>query len=97
MDMADRRVFSVDSFKPAALAKVIGALGFIYGLVLGIFVYFGYHASAFKWMPGIADFGEISIFALPVMFGLGGALSGMIFSIAYNMVADLIGGIEFES
>ncbi|MGD2250117.1 MAG: hypothetical protein PVF58_17070 [Candidatus Methanofastidiosia archaeon] len=87
-----------------SLAKIQGALGAIIGFIVGLF--FAAIGSAFWSSPGMAEagmppgmgafFGVAAIILLPIAYGIGGFIGGVITAFLYNVVAGVVGGIEIE-
>lgn len=89
---------------PVSLAKVNGIIGVIIGLIAGILlaVFGGLIGSFAPQAGGIgapsigAGLGIASIIILPIMYGIGGFIGGLIGGWAYNLVAKWVGGIEID-
>ena len=82
-------------------AKVLGvfytAIGLIAGVIVAAIGLFGAavgHASEGMnpMLSGMFSVGAIVV--LPVLYGVMGALGGLIFSWLYNVIARLVGGIQ---
>ncbi|MBU7019238.1 MAG: hypothetical protein HXS44_17140 [Theionarchaea archaeon] len=86
-----------------SLAKVEGALGAVIGLIIGIFAALigiamgGFAEMAGMDVPGFGLFmGVGAIIFVPIIYGVGGFISGLIVAALYNLVAGWIGGIKIE-
>jgi hypothetical protein len=96
-------VTRIRNINPAQLAIVEGAIGVIFGLIAGIFFALigfmgpgGYGMGGYGMGGyGMGGYGLLSIIILPIMYGIGGFVSGFITGIVYNFVARSSGGIEF--
>ncbi|MDD5340821.1 MAG: hypothetical protein PHC97_00055 [Patescibacteria group bacterium] len=90
----------IKSLDVLSVAKVEGLLGVILGLVLGIlFALVGAGISGMLgdqggW--GMMGGGLFAIILMPIMYGIGGFISGAIVAWLYNLVAGWIGGIGIE-
>ena len=86
-------------------AKLMGIMYAFMGLIFGAFVSLASLAGvAMNQQQGgpqllPALFGAGAIVALPIFYGILGAIGGMISAAIYNLIAGFIGGIEmnFES
>lgn len=85
-DMASREIDSIEIW---SLAKILGVMGFIWGLIV-----------AFSWVVvgmfggGVPGLPEL---LAPVVGGvIYGVIVGIITAIIYNAAASLIGGIQLE-
>lgn len=95
----------IKKFDVMSVAKVYGLIGVIIGFILGLIIaLFAGIASAFAGMFGagtgafgIAGFGILAIIIAPIMYGIMLFIGGAIGAFIYNIVADKIGGISFES
>ncbi len=85
------------------LGMLYGLLGAIFGVLGGLlFLAFGVavqQAQAGQAM-GPAMFGAAAIIILPLIYGIGGFIGGFLWGIItalfYNLVAAMVGGIEFD-
>jgi len=92
---------SIDS---VSLGKVLGCLyaligaliGGVFALisVLGIGVGGNGDASAMAFAAG---FGIAALIIFPLLYGVLGFIGGIISALLYNVVASMVGGIEFET
>ncbi|OGI12125.1 hypothetical protein A3K64_02205 [Candidatus Micrarchaeota archaeon RBG_16_36_9] len=94
----------IKKFDILSVAKLHGLIGAIIGFVLGLFIAIfagiaGAFASALGSAGGfgIAGFGILAIIVAPIMYGLIGFIGGAVGAFLYNIVADKIGGVSFES
>jgi hypothetical protein len=87
----------VQRINVAQLAKLMGVLDLMLGVVVGVCFYLfstvaGSAASSmFPMMGGI---GMLIFF--PVMYGVFGFVGGALIAWLYNLVAGMVGGVEFE-
>lgn len=82
---------------PMSAAKIQGVLGLIVGLIAGIImaIFASLLGPLQKASVGPA-FGAGAIIFLPVMYGIGGFIAGLIGGCLYNLVAKWVGGIELD-
>ena len=86
---------------PVSCAKVLGifygGIGLIAGAIIGFFAVAGAalgHGNNYG-NPFLGSlFGMGAIVFLPVMYGVLGALAGLLFSALYNLIARWVGGIQ---
>lgn len=82
-------VKTVDRIDVVSLAKVVGAIGFLWGVLVAI-----------VWLVAGALGGPFPGAAELLVFTLGSPISGIVVgaitAILYNAAASLIGGLEFE-
>lgn len=83
-----------------SLAKIIGFLYAVIGLVIGIIFslisligLFMDSGSATR--PEII-FGVVAFVVIPVLYGVGGFLGGLLTAYLYNLFSKWVGGIEIE-
>ena len=78
-----------------SLAKILGILYAIFGLIFGaLFAFFpliGLNADETGMFLGTA-----SIIIFPILYGIMGFIGGLITAFFYNLVAGKIGGLEVE-
>ena len=85
-----------------SVGKVFGALYAVMGLIAGGFISLVGLAGAGAGMPngpgapGLLAFGTAAIVILPVIYGIGGFIGGIIMGLLYNAIASTIGGIEMD-
>ena len=86
---------------PVSSAKVLGVFYTAIGLIAGVIVaaigltgaVVGHASEGMNPMlSGLFSVGAIVV--LPVLYGVMGALGGLIFSWLYNVIARLVGGIQ---
>ena len=91
---------------PMSFAKIQGALGALIGLIMGLcFAAIGSLGSAIasqsSEVTGLGIFGMMfgvgAIITLPIMYGVGGFIFGLIWAALYNWMAGMVGGIEIET
>ena len=78
------------------MAKVMGALYFLIGIVIAAVV--GLFGSMFPDAgdDSVALFGGVFLLAMPILYGIFGIVSGALIAWLYNVVAGFTGGIEME-
>ena len=73
-------------------------IGLIFGLIFGCFALIG--LAGLNSLTGEFDtsgIGALVFFcAMPIIYGIIGFIGGAILALAYNIVANVIGGIKFE-
>ncbi len=78
-----------------SLAKILGLLYTIFGLILGaslaVVSLFGLSAD-----ESVLFFGSASIIIFPILYGVMGFIGGLITGFFYNFIAGKIGGLEVE-
>ena len=78
-----------------SLAKILGLLYAIFGLIIGalfaLFPLIGFSADETG-----AFFGTASIILFPILYGIMGFIGGLITAFFYNLIAGKIGGLEVE-
>jgi hypothetical protein len=86
---------------PISCAKVVGILYAVLGVVAGagvsLFSLLGEMVSRHpeRAAPS-ALFGAAAVVLFPVMYGIGGFVMTLIGAWLYNVVAELVGGIEVD-
>jgi hypothetical protein len=89
-----------------SFAKMQGALGALMGLLIGLcFAAIGSLGSAIASQSSSANnlgfvgmmFGVGAIITLPILYGVGGFVFGLIGAALYNWVAGMVGGVEIET
>lgn len=87
---------------PLPLAKVMGALYVLIGLVFGALVsVISMVGGAFvprdeaSGMAGVL-FGAAAIVVLPIFYGVLGFVTSLIGAALYNLVASAVGGVEID-
>jgi hypothetical protein len=93
----------VTRIAPVSLAKVLGCIyavmGLVFGLVLALIASVaGQWGGATDTMPPFMAmmFGVGSIVTLPIVYGVLGFVGGVLTAAVYNVVARAIGGIEID-
>lgn len=92
----------IKKFDVMSVAKIYAALGAIFGFIFGLLMAAGASAmgSMLSMVPGAGGMaGSLaiaSIVIMPITYAIGGFISGAIGAFVYNIVADKIGGIEFN-
>lgn len=85
-----------------SVGKVLGCLYALIGLIVGAFISFfaliGAAASAGANRGGAAAlvYGIGAILVVPILYGIGGFIGGIIMALLYNVVASVVGGVEVE-
>jgi hypothetical protein len=99
--MAKVEIKKLDVLSVAKIYAVIGVIvGFIMGLFIAIFAGFAGAVGGMAGMPGAgfaAGMGILAIIVAPIMYGIICFVVGAIGAFIYNIIADKIGGIVFES
>jgi hypothetical protein len=81
------------------MAKTLGALYFLLGLIIGVPVLLivSMVAPTRSGIPGAGNgFGIGMAIALPVIYGVIGLIGGALMAAAYNLVAGWTGGIGID-
>ncbi|MEO8484249.1 MAG: hypothetical protein ABI634_18710 [Acidobacteriota bacterium] len=91
----------IRKINPWSCAKVAGVLYALMGLIFGglfslVGLGLGSLASREQFPMAGMIFGAGAIVALPIFYGLLGAVTSAIAALLYNVVAGMIGGIEIE-
>jgi hypothetical protein len=86
---------------PVSLAKIIGALYVVLGLIFGAMFSLAAMAGAFAFeqadTPLFFRFmGTGAVFVFPIFYGCLGFLVSLVAASLYNILAGLVGGIEIE-
>jgi hypothetical protein len=86
-----------------SLAKIMGALDALLGLIIGAFVsLFAVVGAALLPSAGGSGgelrmlFGVGSIIVFPILYGIIGFITGLLCGALYNLLARIVGGIEIE-
>jgi hypothetical protein len=83
-----------------SMGKVLGCVHALLGLIVGgLFTFLSLFlslAAGREARPVSLLFGVGAIVILPVLYGVGGFIGGIILAVLYNFVASVIGGIEIE-
>ena len=86
---------------PLSVAKVAGALYALMGLIVGAIVALAALVGAFAADQDAGFMGPImgvgAIVALPLLYGGLGFVFTLIAAWLYNVVAGMVGGIEFDA
>ena len=95
----------VRSVKPLSVAKIVGVLYALMGLLMGGLLSLVGLAGAFA-VPDAADagfpamfgvfFGMGAVIFLPIFYGCLGFVSSLVGALLYNLMAGLVGGIEVD-
>jgi hypothetical protein len=95
-----RTKFVLRRIGPLSFAKISGLLYALGGLIAGAFVSLfslaGAATSNFggSWFGPV--FGVAAIILLPVLYGAMGFVGGLIGAAVFNVLVDIVGGIEIE-
>jgi hypothetical protein len=76
-----------------------GLLGIVFGVCFALFAtVFGAAAAANDDMPAWVGsiFGIGAIIILPIVYGVMGAIGGVLMGALYNLVAGMVGGLEVD-
>ena len=93
----------IKRFNVLSVAKVYGLIGVVIGFILGLIIalFSGFVAAigSFTGMQyaGFAGLGVLAIIIAPITYGIMLFITGAIGAFIYNIVAERIGGIVFES
>jgi hypothetical protein len=77
-----------------------GLLGFVFGAFFAMFALVGLGAASASnedvpgWLGSLFGIGAIVI--LPIVYGIMGAIGGVLMAALYNLVASITGGLEIE-
>ena len=77
-----------------------GLLGFVIGACVALFALVGFGAAAAGgedvpgWLGSLFGIGAVLI--LPIVYGIMGAVGGVLMAALYNLVANITGGLEIE-
>jgi hypothetical protein len=86
---------SIKRIDPKSVARVLGALYALVGLIGGLIVSVSaLVAAASGTKAGI--FGLAAIIVLPIIYGVVGLVFGYLLAYLYNLIAKKVGGVEFE-
>ena len=81
----------------AQLAKIMGVLYLVIGIVIGVCFYlFSSLIPSSSMTPGFHMGGIAALIVIPVFYGLLGCLGGAFMAWLYNLVAGWVGGLEFD-
>jgi len=80
-----------------SLAKVQTIMGVVVGLVVGVIFNINYSLNHPAY-TGVSQllFGDSSIIALPIVYGVIGFLSGLLAGFVYNLTAQTFHGVELK-
>ena len=86
---------------PVSLAKIIGALYVVLGLIFGAMFSFAAMAGAFRFdqadtPPFFRFMGTGAVFMFPIFYGCLGFIVSLVAAWLYNILAGLVGGIEID-
>lgn len=87
-------------------AKVYGLICVFIGLLAGIFVAAAFWVTSSMFGPAAGSqmpvrgmsyfFGGGAIISFPIFYGILGFIMGYLSAVIYNLIANMIGGIELE-
>ncbi len=91
----------INRVAPVPLAKVLGAIYMVIGLIFGcIAMVFSLAGGLVAQQAGSGSLGALfgvgAIIFLPLLYGTLGFVGGLIFAMLYNLVAGKLGGIELD-
>ena len=72
---------------PMSLAKICGLMGLVWGLLLGVLVIL---FPTSEWV----QFGYLILLAFPLVYGIIGFLSALVWAYLYNVIAKRVGGVK---
>lgn len=92
----------IKAIKPMSFAKISGAMYALMGLLIGgMFSLFAMIGGAASGDSGAGAFGAImgigAIIFFPILYGVMGFVFSLIGALLYNLVAGMVGGVEFET
>jgi hypothetical protein len=79
-----------------SVGKVLGTLYTVIGLIVAFFLALAMLVAPGEVGPAGIGAGISMIIFMPILYGLGGLLFGIIIGALYNLIAGLIGGVEIE-
>lgn len=79
-----------------SVGKVFGAFYAVIGLIVTVFMAFAILLAPQEVGPAGVGASIGMVIFLPLLYGFGGFLFGIIAGALYNLIAGMIGGIEFE-
>jgi hypothetical protein len=90
--------------EPVSLAKIMGALYFVMGLIVGLLISavsilvpaFSHAAAGGGSKVFGMLFGALAFIALPLFYGTLGFVGGLLTAVIYNLLARVFGGIEMQ-
>lgn len=94
----------IKSIRVLSLGKVVGSIyagmGLIFGGIFSLFSIFGAAIGSAASDSPEAWFGLLfgvgAVIILPLFYGIFGFLGGLLTAAIYNLVANVVGGLEFE-
>lgn len=100
-NLATSRSMRIKSVDPLAAGKLLGVLYALLGLVIGGIMALVSVVGAVAGGGGDAAVGGLvaglgSLIVIPLLYGLGGFIGGIISAFLYNVVAGMIGGMILE-
>jgi len=86
---------------PVSLAKIVGSLYVVLGLVFGVIFSLASMTGAFgsnppNSPPFLPLMGMGAVFLFPIFYGCLGFIASLVAAWLYNILAGLVGGIEIE-
>jgi len=94
-----RRRMSIRKMDVLSVAKMLGALYAMIGLVVSLFMGAAMILGGIGGGIGLAEglVGSIgTIIVIPLMYGIGGFIGGALLGLFYNVTAGIVGGIVLE-
>ena len=70
-------------------------IGFIFGALITLAVFAGFKPGGGGGMMSLI-FGTLAIVILPILYGVLGAIAGVIGALLYNISARVTGGLDLE-
>jgi hypothetical protein len=96
--MTKLTVKKLDIMSVAKIQAVIGAIiGFFIGLLAAVASSFVGTVAGSAMGMGFAALGIAAIIVVPIFYGIASFIGGAIGAFIYNIVAERIGGIKFET
>lgn len=97
--VSSTRKFTLKKLDPMSCGLLAGVLYAVLGLIVGAFfsviAVIGAASAPNGAGVGILS-GVAAIVIVPVMYGVGGFIAGVIGAFLYNVCANLVGGIRFD-
>ncbi|MEM9293263.1 MAG: hypothetical protein AAGD01_16390 [Acidobacteriota bacterium] len=80
------------------LGAVYGVMGLLFGALLSVISLISTGATMTQGEDAVAGilFGLGAVIFLPIFYGIIGFIGGMIMSLIYNLLANIVGGLEVE-
>lgn len=94
---AGLRSVTIKRVDPASIAKVLGAIYAILGLIIGgVLFLFTAVGAGLNGAPGGVLGGLAAMLFLPLLYGAMGFIGGLLVAAIYNVVAGFVGGVRMD-